>query len=196
MTMTIHNEGPALLLPKSGVPTGPTKLTLLFKGAISQNTLIRIGGLLHLSQEETHEDLSKKRLFSILVEMTQNILHYSQERAFLAYSGTVVGAGSVLVQEMASTFEVECSNLVTTEQKKYLEDRCALINSMNQDRLREYYITQRRKSADPNSRGAGLGLIEIARKSKYPLVAQFIPAPEQFYYYSISTQLKRDSTSN
>jgi hypothetical protein len=196
MTMTHQPEAPSMSLHQNSTLVGSSKLMLLFKGAISQNTLIRIGGLLHLAHEETHEDNSKKRLFSILVEMTQNILHYSQEREYFPYSGTVVGAGAVLVQEMATSYEVECSNLVTAEQKTSLEDQCSLINSMNQEQLRVYYLTQRRKKAASDSKGAGLGLIEIARKSKHPLIARFIPAPASFYYYSITARLNRDCTQN
>lgn len=168
---------------------------LLFKGAISQNTLIRIGGLLDLNQDETIEDHSKKRLFSVLVEMAQNILHYSQEREL--NSGSHVGTGTVLVQETTSTYEVECSNLVNERQKQFLENHCAMINKLNPEQLREYYLKQRHNGTPhPDSKGAGLGLVEIARKSRNPLVTQFVPADDNLYYYSISTKLPRHNYSN
>ncbi len=172
------------------------KLILLFKGAITQNTLIRIGGLLHLTHEETHQDFSKKRLFSVLVEMAQNILHYSQEREFFPKSHSVVGAGSLLVKESPEAFEIEGRNLVTSEQKARLESRCALINSMTEEKLREFYLTQRRQSTQPQSKGAGLGLIEIARKSKSPVVARFSEGPNALYYYTLSTRISRDCSRN
>lgn len=194
--MTDQYEHSASLAQKEEAKARHGKLMLLFKGAISQNTITRLGGLLHLTYEEAQEDMSKKRLFSILVEMTQNILHYSQEKEFFPRSKTVVGAGTVHVEELPSQYEVECTNLINADQKGFLEDHCALINSMNQEKLREYYLSQRHKSDAPNSRGAGLGLIEIARKSKNPLVVQFTPGPDQLYYYTISTRLNRDSLSN
>lgn len=196
MSTTIQQEETAQALPKQEPPSGSSKLMLLFKGAISQNTITRLGGLLHLTYEEAHEDHSKKRLFSILVEMTQNILHYSQEREFFPQSKVVVGAGTVHVKEKPAIYEVECGNLVTAEQKHHLEERCALINSMDQAKLREYYLAERHKCAGPHSRGAGLGLIEIARKSKNPLIVQFTPAPDNLYYYSISTRLNRLPLNN
>lgn len=172
------------------------KLILLFKGAISQNTLIRIGGLLHLTYEETHQDYAKKRLFSVLVEMAQNILHYSQEREFFPKSRSVVGAGSLLVKESPEAFEIESSNLVTSEQKAQLESLCALINSMSEEKLREFYLAQRKQASRPPSKGAGLGLIEIARKAKSPVVAHFTEGPNALYHYTLSTRISRDCSRN
>lgn len=195
MIKTLHPEEAAQLRQLHETSLSSHKLILLFKGAISQNTLIRIGGLLHLTYEEAGHDLAKKRLFSILVEMAQNILHYSQEREFFP-SGTVVGAGTILVKENPESFEVECTNLVNGSQKNRLESQCALINSMNAEKLRQYYLVQRRQPSDPQSKGAGLGLIEIARKSKHPVVVQFAPAEPDLYHYTISTRINRDCSSN
>jgi hypothetical protein len=168
-----------------------SNVILMFKGAMSQNTLIRIGELIKLPSEEMGDDNSGKRLFAIMVEMAQNILYYSQERESFPATGANVGVGIVLVQQMSQSYEILCGNAVNAEQKERLETECAALNLMNQEQLREHYSIQRRKIVHEGSKGAGLGLIDIARKSKHPLVTNFFKQTEDRYFFSLSTCISR-----
>jgi hypothetical protein len=168
-----------------------SNIILLFKGAMSQNTLIRIGDLIRLPAEELGEDNSSKRLFAIMVEMAQNILYYSHEREFFPHSGANVGVGIVLVQQKPKMYEILCGNVVTSEQKARLEEQCLTINAMNQDQLREHYSLQRRKIVHESSKGAGLGLIDIARKSKNSLTHHFHELDNDLFFFSLSTHINR-----
>ena len=163
----------------------------MFKGAMSQSTLIRIGELIRLPFEELGEANSSKRLFAIMVEMSQNILYYSQEREFFPSTGLTVGVGIVLVQQTPLTYEILCGNVVDTKQREHLEKECAIINTMNQEQLREYYNVQRRKEVHEFSKGAGLGLIDIARKAKNPLEYHFYTKEEDRHFFSLSTSISR-----
>lgn len=168
-----------------------SNIILLFKGAMSQNTLIRIGDLIRLPAEELGEDNSSKRLFAIMVEMAQNILYYSLEREYFPNTGANVGVGIVLVQQKTEMYEILCGNLINSEQKERLEAQCNTINSLNTENLREYYSQQRRKVVHESSKGAGLGLIDIARKSKNPLTYDFHPMNDNQFFFSLSTHINR-----
>ena len=168
-----------------------SKIILLFKGAMSQNTLVRIGDLIRLPAEEEGEDTYSKRLFAIMVEMAQNILFYSQEREISPVTGTNVGIGIVLVQQMPNQYQIVCGNIVNEKQKERLSTQCCTINKMNQEELREYYSMQRRKMVHENSKGAGLGLIDIARKSKNPLAYDFHALADSQYFFSLAANINR-----
>jgi hypothetical protein len=168
-----------------------SKIILLFKGAMSQNTLVRIGDLIRLPAEEEGEDTYSKRLFAIMVEMAQNILFYSQEREISPITGTNVGIGIVLVQQMPDQYQIVCGNIVNEKQKERLNTQCCTINKMNQEELREYYSMQRRKMVHENSKGAGLGLIDIARKAKNPLVYDFHALPDSQHFFSLAANINR-----
>jgi hypothetical protein len=148
-----------------------SKIILLFKGAMSQDTLVRIGDLIRLPSEEMGADNYSKRLFAVMVEMAQNILFYSQEREVLP---------------------IICGNRVNPDQKARLEAQCQKVNGMSQDELREYYSQQRRKMVHEGSKGAGLGLIDIAKRSKNPLVYDFHPMDEDQYFFSLSVHINRE----
>jgi uncharacterized protein DUF6272 len=168
-----------------------SKIILLFKGALSQNTLVRIGELIRLPAEEEGEDTYSKRLFAIMVEMAQNILFYSQEREISPITGVNVGVGIVLVQQMPASYQIVCGNIVGEEQKERLQIQCAKINKMNQEELREYYGQQRREMVHENSKGAGLGLIDIARKTKTPLAYDFHALAGHEYFFSLAAHINR-----
>ena len=97
----------------------------------------------------------------------------------------------MLVQQKPREYEILCGNTVNAEQKKLLSESCLLINNMNQEQLREHYNLQRRKLVHEHSKGAGLGLIDIARKSKNPLTHHFHEMNDGQYFFSLSTHINR-----
>jgi len=170
-----------------------SKIILLFKGAMSQNTLVRIGDLIRLPSEEVGADTYSKRLFAIMVEMAQNILFYSQEREISPATGVNVGVGIILVQQMPTLYQIICGNKISVEQKERLQTQCTKVNGMGQEELREYYSQQRRKMVQEGSKGAGLGLIDIAKRSKNPLAFDFHTIEDNSYFFSLAAQINRDA---
>jgi hypothetical protein len=169
-----------------------SQIILLFKGAMSQNTLVRIGDLIRLPSEEIGSDMYSKRLFAIMVEMAQNILFYSQEREISPATGANVGVGIVLVQQMPKLYQIICGNRINEDQKQRLQAQCSKINGMGQEELREYYSQQRRRVLQEGSKGAGLGLIDIAKRSKNPLIFDFHAMPDAHYFFTLVVQINRD----
>jgi hypothetical protein len=170
-----------------------SQIILLFKGAMSQNTLVRIGDLIRLPSEEVGADTYSKRLFAIMVEMAQNILFYSQEREISPITGVNVGVGIVLVQQMPKLYQIICGNKISEEQKERLQTQCIKINGMSQEELREYYSQQRRRVLQEGSKGAGLGLIDIAKRSKNPLEFNFSAMNDNHYFFSLVAKINREA---
>jgi len=168
-----------------------SKVILLFKGAMSQNTLVRIGDLIRLPAEEGGEDNYSKRLFAIMVEMSQNILFYSMEQEISPVTGLAVGVGIILVQQMPDIYQIVCGNIISQEQRERLEHQCETVNKMSQDELREYYSAQRRKMVHESSKGAGLGLIDIAKRSKNKLTYDFHEMPDNQFFFSLAAHINR-----
>jgi hypothetical protein len=168
-----------------------SKIIIFFKGAMSQNTLIRIGDLIRLPAEEVGEENISKRLFAIMVEMAQNILYYSQEREFFPLTSTNVGVGIILILQLPTSYEIICGNKVDAKQQERLHAQCSTINSLNPEQLREYYSQQRRAQIHEGSKGGGLGLIDIVRKSKNPLKFSFQPISNEYSFFSLSTFIHR-----
>ena len=57
---------------------------------------------------------------------------------------------------------------------------------MDKDELKKYYKKQRREEAkEENSKGAGLGFIEMARRASSPIEYDILPAAEQGKYFFV-----------
>lgn len=143
---------------------------LYFNGPVSQGVVEGIAELMRdrMRSEEAGAKLSQ-RIFAILVEQMQNIVRYSVEQKY--EDGSMLSAnGQVVVgREVDGNYFVACGNKVNTADVNSLRRKLETIRGMNKDDLKAYYREKRRSGPDPDSRGAGLGFIEMARKAQKPL---------------------------
>ncbi len=127
---------------------------------------------------------AKRKLFSTFVEMAQNILHYAAAApATPADDGTPPsprGAIGVGREDMADTHDaaqahywIVCSNPVDVDFVPRLTEKLNAVRAMSLEEIKQSYRDQLRNPThstdDPISKGAGLGLLTIARDSSAPL---------------------------
>jgi len=146
-------------------------IVLDFQGAISQDMLVGMAELIRnkLSQEFGKSSIVKK-IFSVFVEMAQNIAFYSQERVFMSNQAESVGAGIIMLTEGEDhVFTVTSGNLVKKDSVPAIVKHCRRINEMDKEALKQFYKEQLRLKRDKGKRGAGVGLIDIARRSGQPI---------------------------
>ncbi|MBK1692805.1 SiaB family protein kinase [Ectothiorhodospira mobilis] len=148
------------------------ELIFYYVGYFSQNIIHAIGDAVRARLESTDTPGGvRRRLFSIFVEMAQNIVHYSSEQLPGGRDpGAEIRAGSVCICREDDHYHIICRNPVTTEWAERL--RCALedLRQMSRDEIRQAYRQQMREGEpDTLSKGAGLGLLTIARDSRDPI---------------------------
>jgi len=148
------------------------KIVLDFQGAISQDMLV---GMAELVKNKFITDLGQtglvKRIFSIFVEMAQNIAFYSEERVRLENHDTDVGVGIIMVSEVEKKiYNITSGNLVKTAAIPRITRHCDCINHMEKDDLKKFYKERIKAVRETGRHGAGVGLIDIARKSGSPIV--------------------------
>lgn len=136
---------------------------------------------------------AKRKLFSTFVEMAQNILHYAaatpaQDGSTSAPHGAIgVGRESrtqaadgtdlATMTEAAGHYWIVCSNPVNVDYVARLADKLNAVRAMSLDEIKQSYREQLRNTdhgaQDPLSKGAGLGLLTIARDARGPLEYSF-----------------------
>lgn len=149
------------------------RILLCFNGPISRSLIEEIGNAL---RNYLHADNAKPSsamdVFSVYVEMTQNIRHYAMAHAYdeLASSATVVVA-----RDGDDHYLVQAGNLLERADGEALLARVQALAAMDKVQLKAAYKTQLRQPRDENAAsGAGLGLIDVARKSVVPLSASLV----------------------
>jgi hypothetical protein len=103
---------------------------------------------------------ARTRLFASFVEMTQNILHYAEPE-----SPGRRRAGAISLGRDAGGYFVASRNPVRGVHAERLRTRLGRIQSMGPDEITAAYRQglSAERVRDPLSRGAGLGLLSIAR---------------------------------
>ncbi|MDY0107262.1 MAG: SiaB family protein kinase [Giesbergeria sp.] len=129
---------------------------------------------------------SKRKLFSTFVEMAQNILHYAADTP--ADDGTppaprgAIAVGRAEEEAPAGQYWIVCSNPVDVAYVERLSSKLDAVRAMSLEQIKQSYREQLRntdhRSTDSVSRGAGLGLLTIARDACAPLDYSFAPTAD------------------
>lgn len=139
-------------------------ILLCFNGPFSQGLIEEIGtALKKYMQSESGLTGSALDVFAIYIEIAQNIRHYSQLRG---YSESNASATVVISREGDGHYAVSAGNIVEPEDGEALVRRINEIATLDSAQLKAAYKEQLRKPREDDATGgAGLGLIDIARKA-------------------------------
>ncbi len=160
------------------------RILLCFNGPISRSLIEEIGNALkNYLQAENVQPSSAMDVFSIYVELTQNIRHYAKTKGYgeLESSATVVVA-----KDGEGHYLVQAGNLVDKSDGEALLGKIQALAGMDKAALKAAYKTQLRHPREEGvASGAGLGLIDVARKSSLPLNASLSHANEGRAFFSL-----------
>lgn len=139
-----------------------------FRGPMTQSLVENLENTLKLRVEQEGTDTNTTlKVFSIFVEQVQNVIHYSEDRTPPQEPGGIgFGLGIVLIGRKDGQFFVSCGNLIKNTDAPRMEEKLVKIKGMDKKQLRTYFKERIRSDPEEGSKGAGLGLIDMARKSR------------------------------
>ncbi len=127
----------------------------------------------------------QKRIYYIMVEGLQNITRHQDEVDY----ETDKYPGIFAIQKRKKKYFVTTGNLVLNDKKASLKEKIAKINSLEKDELKKFHQEVLRTGVMSDKGGAGLGLIEMARKSGNKLVSSFELVNDEYSYFYLQTQI-------
>lgn len=147
-----------------------------YVGYFSQNIIAAMADAVKTRIEYVGaEGATRRKLFSSFIEMAQNIIHYSADYCN-AVGENGMRRGSVCISNHHGHYFLHCANPVEAAVATKLRDKLAHLHSLTIDDIkREYKQTLRAETPD-DSKGAGLGLLTMARDASAPLEFDFSPA--------------------
>lgn len=163
------------------------KIIFCYSGPMSQDLMVEIGNTLKSKmQQDSFNRSVVAKTFAIMVEQVQNIIHYSKEQTEINTLGShKLSTGIVAVGFENDSYFVSSGNMIYIEDKDRISEMIDKINTMNPEEKKKYYKEMRKKGPDETSRGAGLGFIEMARKSDHPVDYDFIEMDKNFCFFTI-----------
>jgi len=141
----------------------------------------------HLDIDDVPES-SARAIFSVFVEQVTNMLMYSAEKEFFPKLDKPLSIGMLILGHKGNVFFIQTKNMIRNENAKLLTERIDHLNTLDKKELRRFHIEKLHEENDnPESQGAGLGLIEIARRVTKPigyLVKQIDDQQSSFTMYA------------
>ncbi|WP_303786830.1 biofilm regulation protein kinase SiaB [Azovibrio restrictus] len=161
-----------------------SRILLCFNGPISRSLIEEIGNALkNYLQAENALPSAAMDVFSVYVELTQNIRHYAMARGYDELQGS---ATVVVARDESGRYLVQAGNMVEKADGEALLARIQELSRLDKAELKAAYKAQLRQPRDENAvSGAGLGLIDVARKSALPLSASLAPMDAQHLFFSL-----------
>ncbi|MFP4155639.1 MAG: SiaB family protein kinase [Halothiobacillaceae bacterium] len=154
-----------------------SNLVFYYAGYFSQNVINATGDAVRLRLERSDTPTTvRRKLFSTFIEMTQNIVHYSSDNLTPGeQTDGEMRRGSLCILQKADTFYIVCANLVTPARAEHLRQVLEPLCEMSAEQIRKAYRRQLREETPAESKGAGLGLLTIAKESSRPIEYAFEP---------------------
>jgi len=153
----------------------------------------------HLLQDQLPGSASKA-IFSVFVEQVTNILMHSAEKEKYSQPpdnelvdvpiGTVIMGNKT---DKRDTFFVQTKNAMKNTDIDSLTEKIDHLNSLDRQGLRQFYKEMiRSDNTNKDSQGAGLGLIEIARRATSPIGYSFEPFTEGLSFFTMYVEITQE----
>lgn len=156
-----------------------------FNGVMTQNSVVTIAKTVENKLIKAVEDESRVRsIFEIIVEMMQNILSYSADSINLG-NNMFESRGSLFIsfQTRDKHYNIHSGNYVYKQKQEGLKKNLDEVNAIALDEIKNVYKERRRERRRVHSRGAGLGFLDMVRKSKNRLEYSFKDTDEDDKVY-------------
>jgi hypothetical protein len=144
------------------------RIMLCFNGPLTKSLIEEIGNALrNYMKLENATASSAMDVFGAYIEMTQNIRHYVTRKGWLESEAS---ATVVIARDAEGRYVVSAGNIVDSADGVDLTDCVRQLAALDKAHLKMRYKEQLRKPREEGSQsGAGLGLIDLARKASEPL---------------------------
>ena len=168
------------------------KVLLLFKGSLNADL---VSSILQLTESKLNvlqeRSKVKKKIFNILVECLQNVyLHLDKMKNVNVISGD--DSAIVIIGRTDEDYHIITGNYVEHENCKKLKDNLDHLKTLDNDQLKVKYNEVLNNKQYSEVGGAGLGLIDMLRKSDRRVEYNVRPFDEEFSFFSVVVKISHD----
>ncbi|HAI74869.1 MAG TPA: hypothetical protein DCM08_01365 [Microscillaceae bacterium] len=166
-------------------------LILVYEGEFTQEITKSVLAMAERNMDAIGEDPTiKRKVFNVMVECLQNIVKHSDEVEDDIYKDK--NSACFMVGKHEDTYFITSGNPVTKEKVAELQEKLEMINSLDKDGLKSLYKKIIKEGFISPKGGAGLGFIDMARKSGQKLQFDFEPINDHISFFSLKTTVPRN----
>lgn len=168
-------------------------LSFIYQGSFSDEITTRIIDISETNISSQHEQVKiSNKVSFLLAECFQNVIRHGEASLRkLAAENT----GVFITRNIGKSYYISSANLIENSEVDSLRYKLEQINKLTQEELKQLYINILANNEMSSKGGAGLGLIEMARKSGQKLDFDFEYVNELFSYFYLQIKLQGPDTN-
>lgn len=166
------------------------QLILVYQGDFTQETTKSILTMAERSLEADEEDPAiKRKIFNVMVEALQNIVKHNEE---VHRKDRPPRSAIFLIGREPSRYTIMSGNPVLKTRVAALQKTLDGINALDKEGLKDLYKKIIQDTTISEKGGAGLGFVDMARKSREKLWFNFREISDRYSFFCLRVNVSRE----
>jgi len=160
---------------------------VVYKGKLNHEILKLFTSMAEAKVSKGCSNISIRRLvFHVIVECVQNITRHSDD-----YGEDGIGNGIFVVGERKDYYYIITGNVIQSHKVPKLERQLEMLNTKTNNELLKLHKSQMMDGALSEKGGAGLGLIDMVRKTGEKYIYQFLKLDTENHYFILKVTVPK-----
>ena len=159
-------------------------IILAYRGEINGDLLESVYEMMSKQTGQAISPDKNKKLLNILIESLQNAFHH-QATISNDLKGSENMTGFIITSDTNNTYRIVTGNYILNNDINTLKQKLEKVNSLSPEELRSHYQNALAGNEFSEKGGAGLGIIEMARKSGNKLSFEFTKVNDTCSFFSL-----------
>ena len=138
-----------------------------------------------LCERNSFSEILKKKVLNIAIEMLQNSYHYTKE-----LKDQKLKNNSFKIFADQEFVYLDNENYIQAKDIEAIKQRISSVNSLNEEDLKTAYRNILNNEKFSKRGGAGLGFLDMKRRSNNPLQVEFFNIQTDFPLYILTVKIK------
>jgi len=158
----------------------------IYRGSFTQTLTRKILSLAESNLQKLVDKSSlQNRIYFIMVEGLQNVTRHQDDTT----GDSIDSSGIFAIQKKGSRYLITTGNLIVNSKVDSLKQRLERVNSLDREELKKLHREILSTGELSDKGGAGLGLIEMARRSGNKLLFDFEYVDLYWSYFYLQTEI-------
>ncbi|PLX20492.1 MAG: hypothetical protein C0599_09005 [Salinivirgaceae bacterium] len=168
------------------------EVTLVYEGEVTHQITKAFTSLTETNMEADEEGPStQKKVFHVMVECLQNISKHAETVDVNDLKKD--GRGIFMLSKNVDSYNITTGNVLNKSKVDQIRGMLEKINSLDKDGLKMLYKQQIKEGRLSNKGGAGLGFIDIAKKTGNKLFYNFLSINDEYSFFVFTSKISRNN---
>lgn len=163
-------------------------ILMCFNGPFSHTLIEEIGIAIrnYLAAEQISHG-AVQDVFAVYIEMTQNARNYLTARNMNQLDS---GSATIVIARQSDRYHIKSGNVIRNSDIEALRNKLEKINGATAEELKKMIRQQLRAETVPGALGAGIGLMEMAKRGGGGIKFSFVPIDDSTSFFTLAVEFR------